>query len=242
MSIDPSNKDSLRKFFEDHPHMSTYELAMISGRSPSTIRNWKRRCGLSLKNSPFPRNQSYKKREVLFETDQNVWDCEEWFRQKYEIEKLGIPTIARVISRSVSLVANRLKKYDVKTRPHSTAVQSSNRYSNEEWLYYKYATRDQYIDWCMKNSKAPDEEGGCALSLAKCAKLAGVVPYTIYNWLVRFRVPIRDINEAMTGDNNPFYGKKHSEETKEKIRQAYWRKAHDNTEIPPKESTDQKNP
>lgn len=220
--LNPNNVNELKKFFEENPSLSTYELAIVAGKSPSTIRNWKRKCGIELKQSPFPKGREYTRRDVEPVTDQDVWDNKEWFSQKYTVEGFGIPTIAKMIGKSVSLVAARLKKYEVATRPHNEAVKSTNKCCNEEWLYYHYTTRDQYVDWCTKNAKQVEAEGGQALSLAKCAKLAEVVPYTIYNWLVHFKIPMRDINEAMAGEGNPFYGRKHSDATKQRIRESYW--------------------
>lgn len=222
--LNPKNVGDLKKFFEENPYLSTYELAIMAGRSPSTIRNWKRKCGISLKESPFPKGREYSRRAIQSTTDQDIWDSRDWFVQKYEKEGLGIPTIARTIGRSVSLVAARLKRYSIPTRPHNEAVKSSNPFCSEEWLYAHYSGRDQYVEWCNRNVKQIDPEGGRGLSLAKCATIAGVVPYTIYNWLVHFKIPMRDINEAMAGEGNPFYGRKHSEETKRKIRDAYWAK------------------
>jgi hypothetical protein len=213
----------MKKFFDENPHLTTYEFAVLANKSPSTIRNWKRKCGLNLKESPFKVRVEYKRREVSKVANDHVWDNEDWLRQKYEHDGFGIPTIAKMIGHSVSLVASRLKKYDIATRQHIDAVKSSNKACNEEWLYTNYTTRDQYIEWCSKKSKMPTNGSGKALSLAKCAELADVVPYTIYNWLVRFKIPIRDISEAMAGENNPFYGKKHSDATKARIREAYWR-------------------
>lgn len=225
--LDPNNIDSLKKFFEENPYLSTYELAMVVGKSPSTIRNWKRKCGLELKKSPFPKGREYTRREVEVVSDQDLWDTKEWFNKQYTIEGNGIPTIAKMIGKSVSLVAARLKKYGIQTRKHSDAVKSNNQFCNEEWLYTHYTTRDQYVEWCTKNAKQTSPDGGQGLSLAKCAKIAGVVPYTIYNWLVHFKIPMRDINEAMAGEGNPFYGRKHSDATKQRIRESYWAKHSD---------------
>lgn len=223
MVVDPNNINSLKTFFDENPSLTTYELAMLVGKSPSTIRNWKRKCGIPLKESPFNTKRAYEKTNYGSENNAAIWDTVEWFRQKYEVEGLGIPTIAKIIGKSVSLVANRLSKYNIQTRTHADAVKSDNQFCDEEWLYKHYATREQYVEWCDRNTKAPNPEGGKSLSLTKCAELAKVVPYTIYNWLVRFKVPMRDISEAMTGKHNPFYGRKHSEATKTKIKEAYWK-------------------
>lgn len=242
MVVDPNNIDSLKKFFDENPSLTTYELATLVGKSPSTIRNWKRKCNIPLKESPFNTKRVYDPPKLESITDSNIWDNEEWFKQKYQVEGLGIPTIAKIISKSVSLVANRLTKYDIQTRTHADAVKSDNLCCNEEWLYKYYATRNQYVEWCDNNAKAPDAEGGKAYSLTKCAELAKVVPYTIYNWLVHFKVPMRDISEAMTGENNPFYGRKHTETTKQKIKDAYWKTRNPDDEKPQGEAQNQGDP
>jgi len=219
MEIDESNKEALKKFFEEYYYLNNYELANLVGKSISTVRNWKRKCGIKAKTSPFKPRQEYPKQEIQQILDQNIWDNEEWFRVKYEQESIGIHTIAKIIGHSMSFVYNRLKKYDIQSRTHSDAVKSENQYCDEKWLYYNYATREQYLEWCAVNKYNPELNGGKALTLTECAEIANVVPYTLYNWLLRFHVPIRNMGEAMTGEHNPFYGKKHTDDTKAKLRE-----------------------
>lgn len=208
MKPDPANTSTLKKFFNENPELTTYELASLANRSASTIRNWKRKCGIKAGQAgwgskreeiPFTRQPEYKKKEIERVDDPTDWDNEAWFRQQYEGNGYGIPTVARMIGRSIALVKGRLEKYGIQTRSHAEAVKSKNPCYKKEWL------EDRYIKqrW----------------SLAKCAEEAGVVPYTIYNWLIGFNFEIRDIYEAMAGDRNPFHGRTHSEETKERIRQ-----------------------
>lgn len=208
MTPKPSDVESLRAFFHEHPELTTYELAKVAGRSASTIRNWKRKCGIesdqtgwgSKRDSiPFINKPKKEKREVERVTDPNIWDNEAWFKQQYEKNSYGIPTISRIIGRSIALVKGRLEKYQVRVRSHAESVKSKNPCFDKDWLDEHYNRKR----W----------------SLTRCAQEAGVVPYTIYNWLVSFDFEIRDIYEAMSGDNNPFHGRTHSKETKEKIRQ-----------------------
>ena len=156
--------------------------------------------------------------------DQDVWDNAEWFEEYYTVKRYGIASIAKIISRSPRLVVLRLERYGVEKRSHSQAVKSSNPCSNADWLIYHYGTRDEYVAWAAKTKTDADDDGGQCWSLRKCAAFAGVVPATVYNWLVRvnnegFELNIRDLNEAVAGTRNPFYGKKHSKETKDRLRQ-----------------------
>jgi len=75
------------------------------------------------------------------------------------------------------------------------------KHKNKNWLHRKY--------WVEK------------LSTAKIAKLVNVDQKTIVNWMKRFNIPRRSYSEAMygkySGINSPFYGKKHTKESKIKM-------------------------
>jgi hypothetical protein len=212
--------DDVKKYLQDNHFLTVYELAIEFGKSPSTVRNWRRRCGLSGKY-PFKTRPTNRKKNVTVVKDKSTWDNAEWFEQQYTVNGHGIAMIAKMIDRSPRLVVLRLKKYGIETRSHSQAVRSNNPCADGKWLLYHYGTRNEY----EKETENPDSEGGKEWSLKRCAEAAGVVPATIYNWLVRankegFQINIRDLNEAVAGHRNPFYGKKHSEETKERLRQS----------------------
>jgi len=211
--------DEVRQYFEENDYLTTCEMAIKIGRSPSTIRNWRRKAGLS-KAFPFKTRPQVTKREYTKEPNKEIWDTEEWFREQYETNQHGVAMIAKIIDRSPRLVSLRLEKYGIETRSHGEAVRSTNPCSSAEWLLYWYGTREEYC----KGTESPDKEGGKGWSLKRCAKEAGVVPATIYNWLVRANkdgcsINIRDLNESLAGKRNPFYGKKHTKETKERLRQ-----------------------
>lgn len=215
--------DDVKKFLDDNDYLTIYEIAIKLGKSPSTIRNWRRKTGLS-KEYPFKDRPKVRAQNLPKVNDQDVWDNGEWFEEYYTNKKYGIATIAKIISRSPRLVALRLGKYGIETRSHSQAVRSTNPCAEAEWLVFHYSTRDEYVAWAKSTGVKPDPEGGKCWSLKKCSEFAGVVPATIYNWLVRvnnegLEINIRDLNESVAGVRNPFYGKKHSKETKEKLRQ-----------------------
>lgn len=215
--------DEVKQFLDDNDHLTIYEIAINLGKSPSTIRNWRRKTGLS-KEYPFKSRPKIRAQSLPKVDDQDIWDNGEWFEEYYTTKKYGISTIAKIISRSPRLVALRLEKYGIETRSHSQAVRSSNPCSEVEWLVFYYGTRDEYVAWAAKNDVEADPDGGKCWSLKKCSEYAGVVPATIYNWLVRvnnegLEINIRDLNESVAGVRNPFYGKKHSKETKARLRE-----------------------
>jgi lambda repressor-like predicted transcriptional regulator len=215
--------DDVKAFFEENDHYTVYELSIKIGKSPSTIRNWRRKAGLS-KKYPFKDRPVTKSMNLPKVDDKEVWDNEEWFKEQYEKNKLGIKAISNMISKSPRLVALRLVKYGIETRSHSEAVKSTNPCSSVEWLMYHYADRHEYLEWAKKGNIELEKGGGKGWSLKKCSEMAGVVPATIYNWLVRANneghvINIRDLNESMAGEKNPFFGRKHTKETIEILRE-----------------------
>lgn len=222
MDIDPSDIAALSVFFDKYSYYTTYELAQMVDRSPSTIRKWRKKCNRKTEKMPFAnaKKPTPPTRNIPSVSSPDIWDNKEWFEDKYYNDGYGIPTIAKIINRSVSLVVKRFERYGIQTRSYRESMASKNPCCCPQWLMENYADREQYLEWCKQNGKVPTADGGKGQTLAECAVKADVVPYTIYNWLVKFRISIRDINEAMVGKRNPFYGRKHSEETKRKIREA----------------------
>ena len=201
MQIDFTSVEYIRKWFEENKGLSTIDLAMLAHRSAGTIRAWKRRAGVKLAESPFIGTSPIKKpKHVTVIDDPRIWDNAEWFRKKYVDERVGTPTLARMINRSIAIIVKRLKRFGIKRRSLNEAARSTSKLCCESWL------KEHYVDkgW----------------PLAKCADAAGVVPYSIYNWLIKFGIEPRSMHQAMAGERNPFYGKKHSAQTREKIRQS----------------------
>jgi hypothetical protein len=70
-------------------------------------------------------------------------------------------------------------------------------YRDRDWLYQKYISEQ--------------------LSINDISKIIGFSPMCIWKWLKRFNIPIRTKSEAAQGSKHPFFGKRHTEETKIKI-------------------------
>jgi len=181
LSIDPSNENSLIDFFSKFKHLSNTELGVVAGRSPSTIRRWKRMCGLSSGNKPISEPQFTKKQ--INEVVPIDWDSKEWFSDQYINKKHGVLKIARILGRSRTLVLSRLDRYGIDTRSQKDSTKSSNGCKTFAWLS-KYYIENKW-------------------SIEQCAKSAGVVNETIKEWLIEFGMETRTTSEALIGRKRP---------------------------------------
>lgn len=197
MKLNPTDPDSLKEFFKKFDGLSNPELAILVNRRPDTIRDWRKKCNIPVKHDPFVEWRSKREKEIKTKIDcPEIWDNAEWFKEQYEDKGFGVSVISKIIRKNPKFTYYRLKKYGVKIRSPREATRSSNLCCNAEWLHYHYARREEYLKWCNKNKVETDEYGGMALPLRQCAELAGVVPYTILNWLARFKMRIRGITES----------------------------------------------
>lgn len=188
--IRPDGKDprTLRLFFAENTYLTTSELARLIGVSMETIRAWRKKSGVPMKPS-WGLGRAPKQRPAVFEimVPRAIWDTKKWLEAKYCGENKGIALISRMTGSNHKLVWQRLKFHGIEIRSHERATCSHNPCCNKKWLVDNY-----------------EIEG---LPLRKCAALAQVSTYTIYRWLVKFNVHIRDIREAEMGYRNHRYGK-----------------------------------
>ena len=198
MKVNPIDPVSLKKFFKEFKDLTNPEIAILAGRTIDTIREWRKKCDEEICRDPFIKWRSKQEfKDIIPETIRSeVWDCAEWFKEQYEGNGLGVAALSKIIRKNKKLVYYRLKKYGVKIRNHGEATKSENPCCSEEWLYYHYSRPLEYGKWCKKNRVKSDEYGGMALPLRECAELAGVVPYTILNWLTHYKMRIRGVVES----------------------------------------------
>tara|TARA_R100001244_G_scaffold25113_2_gene25370 strand:+ start:37791 stop:38489 length:699 start_codon:yes stop_codon:yes gene_type:complete len=187
MIVDPEDPKSLANFFQEFRGLTTPELAIVANASTGLIRTWKKRCGIAMKADPF-----IKKKKPYTKVPREVWDNADWLREHYIDKGIGIRTLAKIMGyRGFASVCDHLKRHGIETRK---LVLDPCR--SKDWLYYHYSTREEYLEWCESTNQKPDEHGGMGLTLEGCAEQAGVVPYTILNWLSKFRMRIRDKHES----------------------------------------------
>lgn len=205
MEISWKNTEVVEQFFDTFEGLTTAELATLAGVSTVTIRRWKKRLGLSSpKPSQFMKNYTPQKLD-LEEKIEEDWNNEEWLREKYLDEKLGVAAIAKMLGKRPCNIYLALKRHGIPTRSLKEAVKSDNPCCTKEWLMYHYADRPEYEKWCQETRQEAEPDGGMGLSLRNCAEIAGVSRYTIYNWLVKFRMYIRSQKEAAALRAHPNY-------------------------------------
>lgn len=201
-NIDPTNIDSLIRFFKENPNFHNWELATIANRSIRTITKWKRKVRDHLGNAaneflhnnkvPFKRYRNPKKK-VATDLPDDVWDNKYWFHKQYVENGHGVFTIGRMIGRPHMIVLKRLKKYGIETREPPSP---KNPCHDPEWLYHHYGTKEDYVQWCWRQEKHPRKGGGKTWSIGQCAKAAGVSHTTMNSWLVKHGMKIRDRIES----------------------------------------------
>ncbi len=185
MEIDSTDIEALKQFFKEYEYMTNIELGRVAGVHAGTIRNWRKKCGVKqvLKVSmSFAKPYKTPPKEKPSITDPEIWDNKEWFEEFYYKRKYGIILISKIIGRPIDLVYRRFKRYGIKARTHKESMKNDNPYCNREWLNEQY------------NDKR--------LSIPKMAEAAGVNDYTIYNWMAKFNLEVRDIYESNINIDN----------------------------------------
>jgi predicted DNA-binding protein YlxM (UPF0122 family) len=104
---------------------------------------------------------------------------EEWLRQKYEVEKLGMGTIANEANSSRTAVRRRLKKFNIDIRTVSQAniaanTDQSSPLRNPEWLHDRYNAQ--------------------RLSTPEIADELDVTPAKVGIWMERHGIKRRDLS------------------------------------------------
>jgi hypothetical protein len=166
----------------------TTEVATLTSKSTKTIIAQRRKLGIkcpttwgtNLTERPFKKQLP----EPVEIVSPEVWNNKEWLTKAYD--KYGVRTLVRIINRNMKCVKYHLDKFGI-PRHSDRRRFPENPCCNKNWLEEHYIVKEK--------------------SLAACAKLANVNRYTIYNWLVTFKLPIRDHHEATSGDRNHNYGR-----------------------------------
>lgn len=195
---DPNNIKSLQLFFEENKFMNTTEQAQLAGVPLFVIHKWRKKCGIKSTGNGW--GSGYLRRPAAFNkkrpprvyeqvTDPAIWDNPEWLRMMYCEKKYGMSIISKIVGRRLLTVRNRLKKYKIPIYNYWERLEMSrNPCDNRAWLDEHYTV--------------------LGYSLTKCAELAKVSRYTIYDWLAKHKIPVRETHHNSMGEKNPWWGKK----------------------------------
>lgn len=175
-TVDKQNPEELRRWFEDHPYLSTNDHAQIADRAASYVRRLKAKAGI---NGTVPANLPVSKTQPKI-VNINVpedWDNPEWLAKM--VKTYSLDDIADAVGIAKVTVFRKLTKYGITDRK---GTKSSNKYCTKEWCEEHYVKQ--------------------GLSQAKCAKIAGICQQTFASWLNRFKIPVRTIQETMKSHTN----------------------------------------
>jgi hypothetical protein len=178
----------------EHKYLKSSELAQLEGKCIKSINRSFNKNGIPQTNRGWGNGQTKRpftggtpKSDLPRIDDPKIWDNKEWFVEMCYNKGYGLRKIARITNRHRQTIKLYFRRYGIKPHHRPTSI-SFNPCCTYKWLEDHYVLQ--------------------GLTLRRCANLANVNPYSIYNWLVRFGIHIRDIHEAMAGDRNPNYGKR----------------------------------
>ena len=123
------------------------------------------------------------------------WDNEEWFRDQYDIQGQGTPSIAKLLGRSVGFVCGRLERYGITIKSHKTAMAKFTKRPTQDWLEHHYVV----LSW----------------SIQQCADEFGTSFEAILEALRQYGITERSSAEQHQGALNEFFGKQHTQETRQ---------------------------
>lgn len=182
------------EFFKEHQGKTKREISEITGLPLRRIEH--------LYN--VTQNKKLSRGKIDF-TDENpavdivLLNDPEWLYQKYVDEKLGAPTIAKLLAIHCRDVYKALLKFGIPKRSTKQMHLHKMKKPDKEWLIDAYVVRG----W----------------SIQKCAQEFESNWSMIYQSLRDYEIPIRSASTQHAGELNSFYGKTHSESTKLKCSQ-----------------------
>lgn len=174
--VDKHDPKSIRKWFEDHPHLTTNDHAQIAGKAASYIRKLKKRAGIIGKMpANLPKSKAVKKVVIGLNPPEN-WDTHEWLSSV--VGTHSVKRIAEACNVSRRTIRRRLAKHNL----HNTfTVKSKNKCYSKAWCHRHYVE----LEWTQE----------------ECAKKAGICQQAFANWLNKFKIPVRTALETVKSHN-----------------------------------------
>jgi hypothetical protein len=167
---------SLKKWFDNHIHLTVNDHAIIMGKCTKTVRKLRKKAGLcGSKPKTTVKPKPHRSPIILLP---NHWRTTEWLTDN--IKRYGSDAIIKATGLNKKTFYEILRKLNV---PYSGKFDSKNPLCNKAWCYRHYIELNY--------------------NLSQCAKIASVNRNTISNWLVKFKIPLRN--------NKPKYKRKQNQ-------------------------------
>lgn len=178
LQLNPKDVAGIQLFFQTYSHLSTNDQAQIAGVSARTIRRFRKRAGIKGKDTNA-KPPSHRRLPSIPTVDVP----EDWRTNPAWLAKMvavyNVSQLAKLVSRDRSVVISILKRHNIKTKSLKEATRSKNRCCTHAWCHKYYVE----LGYTQK----------------KCAELAGISLQTFGEWLNRFKIPVRDLEQANRG-------------------------------------------
>jgi len=184
MNVDVNDIESIQKWFAQHSYLSTADHARISGRSNHWIRQLKRKAYIKGR-TPKTLPKSTRKKVVDSIVPPENWDDPVWLAKVAKTSP--VIAISRVTNVSRRTILQRFAKYGIKSLGKKSTMPKNPCFTHA-WCYEHYIIRR----W----------------SQAKCAKAAGVCQQTFSNWLVKLKIPVKSLQEAICNNTTEIWVRK----------------------------------
>lgn len=171
--IDPTNRKSLRQWFERYPFLTVHDMSKIAGVTNNTFWSWRRSVGISKPNqNPNIQPPYYVPvaKDIVAPPDAD----DDWIVRAY-LSGASPYQIGRALGRARFNIKRKLRKILGSLRDLRTAVRSTHPCCTYFWVYEHYVTQ--------------------RLSQTRCAKIAGISRMVFSEWLARFHIRVRSSAE-----------------------------------------------
>ncbi len=176
-----------KEWLDAHAGFTKREKAKIAEVDMSTIDYWMRVIGGKVKRV----SQKIININLIQE---EIWYNYDWLYEHYITQNLGLSTLSKMIGRSVGKINDALIFFGIPKRSLKASMARFAKRPTKEWIYAHYVQAGWSIDKCSA-------EFGCSWSV-------------MYKAIMAYGFPDRSATEQFSGSLNPFYGRKHTEETK----------------------------
>lgn len=176
--LNPKDAVGLQRFFQTHAHLSTNDQAQIADVSSRTIRRLRKRAGVKGMDTKARPPTRRKLPSIPTGTVPDNWrEDGKWLAKMIQV--YNVSQLAKMVERNRNVIKVVLKRHGIKTKTLKEATRSKNPCCNHAWCHKNYVQ--------------------LGYSQQKCANLAGIGQLAFSDWLNRFKIPVRDNEQAHTG-------------------------------------------
>jgi hypothetical protein len=167
--LNKKDPEAVRKWFESKPHLTANDHCQVANRSLNYIRRLRRFAGIKASLPPVLPKSKAKRATNTISVPENWRNDQDWLRR---VSSHSVSQIAQACGVSRIIIYRKFKKYGIKSK---YSIKSKNKCCTKAWCYRHYVE----LNWSQE----------------KCAKAAGICQQAFSNWLNRFNIAVRTVEE-----------------------------------------------